>query len=421
MNPKSYFASSTAEAMEQVKRDLGSDAIILHTRKIRKKGIAGFFGKKIIEVIAAKDETYSDRPTKEEYVNNLQMQEALKAIRNLSNDLATEEEIEKKNAKNEQDEALANEVGDLKIMVSQLVEQMQELKNEVRNESVSSDKNKDAVNVQNDTFSSQVTANTQTDNNYDEEPFYQQMRQKLRDKYVTDETIDLIFNSFKVSGDELYDESQIKDAMREILQPIENIKIGPKNQTLLFAGPTGVGKTTTLAKLAAKLTLIDGCSVGIITADTFRIAAVEQLRTYSDILGIPFTVIYKPQELKNVLEAYQDKDFILIDTAGRSHKSSELKDNLVNLLKYLKNVEVFLVMSLTTGYNDIVNIMDSYSFIKDYKFIFTKLDESDSMANILNIKANNPAPLSYFTTGQNVPDDIEMASSDKIIKYILEE
>ncbi len=442
MNVKNYIGNDKAELMAKIRRELGPDTVILDTRKIRKKGIAGFFGKKIVKIVVAIDDTRKPENTRVNNENDIKMQEALAAIRNLSHDLAESEkkaEIKKKEEykndneiKRSQADILANEVDDLKAMVSDLVVQMKSLKQEIaddvrnRASDFSEDANKDAnkIDGQNKIANSSHKDNNQEENQKEaikENDFYSEIREKLINKGVTIDTVNSILNSFKIHGNEVENKEQIEDAMDKILSPIENIKIGPKNQVLLFVGPTGVGKTTTLAKLAAKLALIDGCSVGLITADTFRIAAVDQLRTYSEILGIPFTVIYEPSEIKDVLYAYKDKDFILVDTAGRSHKSLELREDLSNLLKNFENVEVFLVMSLTTGYNDMVSIIDSYSFIKEYKFIFTKLDESDSFVNILNIKSICPAPMSYFTTGQNVPDDIEVASSKKIISYILEE
>jgi flagellar biosynthesis protein FlhF len=187
----------------------------------------------------------------------------------------------------------------------------------------------------------------------------------------------------------------------------------------LFVGPTGVGKTTTLAKLAAKLSLIDNKKVGLITADTYRIAAVDQLKTYSEILGIPLSVVYEASELPDVMYKYKDKDVILLDTAGRSHKSEELSRDLQDLMNNLENPEIFLVISLTTGYKDIVSIIDAYNFVDEYKIIFTKLDEASSYGNILNVKVESGKALSYLTTGQSVPDDIEIADSEKIVNYIV--
>jgi len=173
--------------------------------------------------------------------------------------------------------------------------------------------------------------------------------------------------------------------------------------------------------LAARLSLINNKTVGLITADTYRIAAVDQLKTYSEILGLPLKVIYEPEEVKDALNRYNDKDCILIDTAGRSHKSDELLQDLKGILTYVENPEIFLVISMTTGYKDIKSIIGSYKFLDDYKLLLTKLDETSSLGNVLNIKLETGKPLSYFTIGQSVPDDIEIANTDKIADYIVGE
>jgi len=189
----------------------------------------------------------------------------------------------------------------------------------------------------------------------------------------------------------------------------------------MFLGPTGVGKTTTLAKIAARLSLVENKKIGLITADTYRIAAVEQLKTYSEILGIPLEVIYEASELQEAIEKFKDKDYILIDTAGRSHKSKELKSDYDDLVRYLKDVKIYLVMSMTTSFKDLKSIIDSYGFLKEYRLLFTKLDEATSYGNILNLKVLTGKPLSYFTIGQSVPDDIEVADKERIIQYIFDQ
>lgn len=214
----------------------------------------------------------------------------------------------------------------------------------------------------------------------------------------------------------------VRIIVKEILEePYTIDESGKGKRVFVFVGPTGVGKTTTLAKLAARLSLINNKTVGLVTADTYRIAAVDQLKTYSEILGLPLKVIYEPEEISDALNRYNDKDCVLIDTAGRSHKSEELLQDLKGILTYVENPEIFLVISMTTGYKDIKSILDSYDFLDDYKLLLTKLDEASSLGNVLNIKLETGKPLSYFTIGQSVPDDIEVASVDKIADYIVGE
>jgi len=192
-----------------------------------------------------------------------------------------------------------------------------------------------------------------------------------------------------------------------------------KPTVVMFVGPTGVGKTTTLAKIAADYALNHQKDVGLITADTYRIAAVEQLRTYADILGMPLSVVYSLNEIKDIIEGYRDKDIIFIDTAGRSSRNKPHFNELKALVKEVGADEIFLVLSTTTSMNNCREIIDSYSFLGNYKLIFTKLDETPSLGIILNVKQYAGKKLSYVTNGQNVPDDIELADIDKITKNLI--
>ncbi len=203
-------------------------------------------------------------------------------------------------------------------------------------------------------------------------------------------------------------------------RPIEFGEKKPK--VVFFIGPTGVGKTTTIAKVASKFKLDAGKKVALLSADTYRIAAAEQLKTYANILDTPFSIVYAPEELNQAIAQLADYDLILVDTAGFSHKNMEQKDDikkLVNSLDKKYEKEVFLVVSATAKYKDLVNIVDVYHDIADYKLIFTKLDETSAYGNLLNIRLYSGADLSYTTNGQNVPDDIELFHTQKIVKQLL--
>ncbi len=202
--------------------------------------------------------------------------------------------------------------------------------------------------------------------------------------------------------------------------PIEFGEKKPK--VVFFIGPTGVGKTTTIAKVASKFKLDAGKRVALLSADTYRIAAAEQLKTYANILDTPFSIVYAPEELNQAIEQVADYDLVLVDTAGFSHKNMEQKEDikkLVNSLDKKYEKEVFLVVSATAKYKDLVNIADVYHDIADYKLIFTKLDETSAYGNLLNIRLYSGADLSYTTNGQNVPDDIELFHTQKIVKQLL--
>lgn len=197
---------------------------------------------------------------------------------------------------------------------------------------------------------------------------------------------------------------------------------GKKPNVVFFIGPTGVGKTTTIAKIASKYKVEYNRKVAFITADTYRIAATEQLRVYANILDAPMSIVYSAEEINAAIEKYMDYDLIFVDTAGFSHKNEQQRTDtqkLVNGIKEAYRKEVYLVLSATTKYNDLMDIVDIYREIADYKLIFTKLDETSTYGNMLNIKLYADADLSYVTTGQNVPDDIEVFDTQKIVKQLL--
>lgn len=204
------------------------------------------------------------------------------------------------------------------------------------------------------------------------------------------------------------------------------VTAGKKTQVVFFIGPTGVGKTTTIAKIASSLKLEQNKNVGFITADIFRMAAADQLHTYADILHCPMEVIYAPRELneaiKKLTRENPDLDVILVDTIGFSHKNSKQREDTKLLLEGIDETydySTYLVLSATTKYRDLKDITDSYSQFADFKLIFTKLDETACLGNIYNIKLRTNAPLSYVTTGQNVPDDIEVVNNQSLVRQLL--
>lgn len=194
--------------------------------------------------------------------------------------------------------------------------------------------------------------------------------------------------------------------------------IAASSRVVALFGPTGVGKTTTIAKLAA-LSVLAGRNVGLITTDTYRIAAVEQLKTYANILNVPLQVVYKHEEILKAYEKFADRDLVLIDTAGRNYRTEE---NLAEIRGWLSNIpvdETLLVISMASKPQDADFIASVLSKVPAQKFIFTKLDETTSYGTIINLLLKYKMPVSYFTTGQNVPDDIEIANVDKIVEWVV--
>ena len=192
-----------------------------------------------------------------------------------------------------------------------------------------------------------------------------------------------------------------------------------KPKIVALIGPTGVGKTTTLAKIAAKFVLEKGVSAALITADTYRISAVEQLKTYSDILGLPIEIVYSPEALQQAIEKHSDKQLILIDTAGRSQYNEFQMKELMGLLKANKDIEKHLVLSSTTKHRDAEEILNRFMPCEPERVIFTKTDETSSLGLIMNLLYKKKIALSYVTNGQSVPDDITPASYQKLVEMLL--
>ena len=187
-------------------------------------------------------------------------------------------------------------------------------------------------------------------------------------------------------------------------------------------GPTGVGKTTTIAKIASYFCVNEKKKVALITTDTYRISAAEQLRTYANILEVPFQVIYTAEELKEVYQKFNQYDYIFVDTAGHSPNNASLQDNTKQFTLSLipdAQTDIFLVLSATTKYRDLLKIVETYAELFSYKLIFTKLDETSALGNLLNIRLKTGAAMSYVTCGQNVPDDISKFNPQTTVKQIL--
>jgi flagellar biosynthesis protein FlhF len=213
-----------------------------------------------------------------------------------------------------------------------------------------------------------------------------------------------------------------RDLLEREMEAIQPISLIPgKRRVVALVGPTGVGKTTTLAKLAALHALGKKIRVSLITADTYRIAAVEQLRTYCEIIRVPLEVCHDPADVKAALRRQEKSDLVLVDTAGRSPRNLEHMGELRRYLAELEPDETFLVMSLTSSSRDAGLVADAYQAVPFDRFLFTKLDETTQVGLLYNLVTQYQKPLSYITTGQNVPDDIEIAQPRKLANAILGE
>ncbi len=388
MKIRRYMAKNTQEAILKVKMDLGSEALILNTRKVRKKGLAGLFAKPMIEVLAAVDEYGGHKQDRDPSGSRE------KQMQNNTSDKTNFDEKEEKIAN------LENKITNIEEMLQKLYSQAK------TDEKAAADKTSEVKSRQN-SRTAEIFCNNLVKNEVDTD-----IAKKLTDMAAARAGANAGVNDMA---------AHLAGIISGLLGKPETIKPGSagKPTVVIFVGPTGVGKTTTLAKIAANYLLNQKKTVGLITADTYRIAAVEQLKTYAEILGIPVSVVYTPAEIREAVNQHSDKDLVLIDTAGRSHRNKAQFEELKALIEASGADEIYLVLSATTSIRNCREILNSYSFLKDYKLIFTKTDETPVLGIILNVRYMTGKSLSYITTGQSVPDDIETANIDKITKNLM--
>jgi flagellar biosynthetic protein FlhF len=389
MKIRRYIAKSNQEAILKVKMDLGNDALILNTRKVRPKGLFKIFAKPMIEVLAAIDE-YNNRKDNDSQKNEDKSQNPTKEHRDKENIEEKDEKIDK----------LENKINNMEGMLLKIYSQIQ-----------TEDDKKDTIYKEDKKETNPKVAQI----------FYNNMVKNEVDPEIAKKIIDGVVAKVGVNAGVNDIAAVLYSIIASILEKPETIETGNvgKPRIVIFVGPTGVGKTTTLAKIAANYLLNQKKSVGLITADTYRIAAVEQLKTYAEILGIPISVVYSTEDIKEAVRQHSDKEIVLIDTAGRSHRNKSQFEEMKAMISASGAHEIYLVLSATTSIRSCKEILANYDFLKDYKLIFTKTDEAPVLGIILNIKFITGKKLSYITTGQNVPDDIEIANVDKITKSLI--
>lgn len=379
MKIRRYLGSNTQEAILKVKMDLGSEALILNTRKVHKKGILRFFSKPMVEVLAAIDEYATAKEQKKEKPVSIPTV-----------------------YQNDKISILEDKVDNMEMLLKKTLEKIQ------------------IVGRTNVPTEAEIKPVTQSSKQI-LQLFYNNLIKNEVESDIAGQIINTVQNKVGENASINDCASVLYNIISGMLGKSETIRIkeNSKPTVAIFIGPTGVGKTTTLAKIAANYLLTYNKTVGLITADTYRIAAVDQLKTYAEILGLPLSIVYSPNEMRAAIDAYSDKDIILIDTAGRSFNNTHQLEELKTLAQTAGADEIFLVLSSTTGAQNHRRILESYSFLKDYKLIFTKIDESQVMGIILNTRIITGKTLSYLTMGQSVPDDIEVANIENITKNLL--
>lgn len=369
MRLKTYIVGTMTEAIPLIKRDLGADALILNTKKIKTGGFLGFFQKDKLEVTAAIDPVAKQENDRER----------------LRVEMPKESPIKQPAVQKETANELISELKNIKqFMVQQMTEDrlpeaFQLLKKHLAIQEVAED-------IQTELIAKIIS--------------------RLGDK--ADQTLE---NVWPAARSEIISLIETKHRPESVDEP----------EIICFIGPTGVGKTTTIAKIAADYMLTRDKKIGLITADTYRIAAVEQLKTYGSILNLPVKVVDSAAELKKAIEDFAQCDIILMDTAGRNYQQKQYIDELERLLPDNSKVQINLVLSLTAKYEDMKKIIDNFQSIAMDELLLTKKDETSSSGAILNLISHYDIPIRYIANGQNVPDDILTVTSELVADFIMGE
>lgn len=395
------------------KEELGAGAVVMNIKKIQPKGVSRLFVKGKVEVTAALDENIVYDANGEEKESKDSEQTGAKldlTAPKFVPDIVADENEESNNVA-----VIEEKLNSLQKMIEQQISE--KVEEERKNAVEEKEEKKEDETVQKEESKEKSKADAC------KELIRKQMMQNEVDQSIIDQLMGEVDRSLpkdaaldQILG-AIYQKIILMTGQPYLLEDVE--ESGAKYVFLL--GSTGVGKTTTIAKIASKLKLEKKKNIALVTADTYRIAAVEQLKTYANILSVPLSVVYRPEELGEMIEELEQYDMCLIDTAGCSHKNKEQLDELSRLLDQIpiSKREVYLVMNAGTKCSDLKQISDIYSKITDYSLIFTKLDETSSAGIMLNMRMHTNRPLSYVTWGQNVPDDIGMVDNQKIAKKLL--
>ena len=380
---KKFVGKTEEEAVGAAKKELGNGIVIMNVKEIKPKGLAVLFRAKRTEVtVALEEEGDIPKPVRKE---------------------AAAEPAKPEAATTAGSGAAGLEAGNSQNIEKRLDSLQTLLESRFQQDEVEKQEQSEAV-VQ---------------------PAEKQGEELSEEELERNKFVRLLYNTMLENEvDEKYANQIMEDLEKNKKpnMPFDYILANVYQKMVLFMGPTGVGKTTTIAKLASDFTMTEKKKVALLTADTYRIAAAEQLRTYANILEAPFRVIYTEEDAKQAVQDFSNFDFVFVDTAGHSHKNEEQMENMQKLIDAVKEVgeyQAFLVLSATTKYRDLMNIVSRYHQITEYQLIFTKLDETATCGNLLNLKLYADVPIAYVTCGQNVPDDIEKFNPQKTVKQLL--
>ncbi|AHF97898.1 hypothetical protein DESACE_04420 [Desulfurella acetivorans A63] len=382
---KTFEANNLQEAIKKIKKELGEEAVILSTRKVRKGSFFSFFKREVIEVTAAIE--HKQESKKANFVSLIESQNIDSSKQDLEKKILELENLLKSATKNplqEVVESIKNDLDNLKSSLSYMAKKEGEI--DIYNLPISVQKYFNLMNEKgiNKKYSFKISK-AMYDNLYAE---------KLKDENYTIDYLTVLLSQF-------FKTAQLDE------------------QIVVLTGPTGVGKTTTIAKLAAIEKLKNKKKVSIITTDTYRIGAVDQLLTYSKIMEIPMHVCITKNDLQKAVNEFSDYDKIFIDTVGRSQKDIKRLEESFNLFKDQEGMHFSLVLALNTKEEDCMEIYEKFSKLRIDSLLLTKLDETNTPGTMLNFAVKTKKPISYISFGQDVPDDIVKADPLSISSFII--
>jgi flagellar biosynthesis protein FlhF len=407
MHVKRFEAADMAEALRLVKHELGPHAVILSTRQIKKGGGAfGIFGRSFVEVTAAVDREAIDpaqpalpsrslaatsaRASTPDVADVTRLLDPLQRDVETMKDLLQQLALKERLAPPVNMHGLEREFTAMKRMVEQLVRQQQD----------------SAMPL----FAATLM------------PCYQRLLASGMDETLARHLVEKAQNSLE--PDKLSEVASVQEHVARLVMK-STLASGPLQApagepvVAAFVGPTGVGKTTTIAKLAAHYALGDKRKVALVTLDTYRIAAVEQLRLFAKIIGLPVDIVLTADELEHALARHRDKEIVLIDTAGRSQRDALQMAELTTFFTENQPIGVHLVLSATASTPTLHDTVARFKPLGLTSLVFTKLDESTVFGPLLSTALHAQLPMSYFTTGQRVPEDIEVATPERVVDLIL--
>ena len=430
---KKFIGKNEEEATALAKKDLGENLVIMNVRKVKAKPPFAFLKSKRVEVTAAVEE---DDPTMEQIRRiaraQVSAQEKAKASAASGNNADASKAAAKPELKSSQVSAAqtAPAASDDKSRV--LEEKIDNLQNILEKKLGPSEEEKPVRKAEAKPEPApqkeQPAKTAEPEPDRETSRFLRLLYNTMIDNDIDEKLVnELITGAGDISkpGAKLdYYLSAVYQKMILRFGKAEGIADpGAKGPVVIFfIGPTGVGKTTTIAKVASSLSVNNKKKIALLTTDTYRIAAADQLRTYASILEVPFRVIYSEDELSIACDDFKDCEYILVDTAGHSHKSEELlikQKSFMDCLPETVTKQCFLVLSATTKYKDLKKIVDNYRSVSDFQLIFTKLDETSTLGSLYNITCYSDSSIAFVTCGQNVPDDIETFNAQRIVKQLL--